>query len=238
MIELNMAKFNVKNPQTGEYEPLDGASQAKVQSDWNQTDNSTEDFIKNKPNLGIAASKNVDQVPTLSSTNLVESNGVAVALSGKADLENGKIPISQLPPTVIERMVTVADDTARFALTINEVQLGDTVKVVSTNKMYMVIDTGNLDKEAGYQVYVAGRAAEAVADQNGNTINTTYATVAALNDKVDKVLGKGLSTNDFDNTYKAKVDMTKTEWINTRNQYDQLVSDDYDLYFVVEDGGN
>ena len=49
MIELNMAKFNVKNPQTGEYEPLDGASQAKVQSDWNQTDNSAEDFIKNKP---------------------------------------------------------------------------------------------------------------------------------------------------------------------------------------------
>ncbi len=238
MIELNMAKFNVKNPQTGEYEPLDGASQAKVQSDWNQTDNSAEDFIKNKPNLGAAANKNVDQVPTLSSTNLVESNGVAAALSGKADLENGKIPISQLPPTVIERMVTVADDTARFALTINEVQLGDTVKVVSTNKMYMVIDTGNLDKEAGYQVYVAGRAAELVADQNGNTINTTYATATALNDKVDKVLGKGLSTNDFDNTYKAKVDMTKTGWINTRNQYDQLVSDDYDLYFIVEDGGN
>lgn len=183
MIELNMAKFNVKNPQTGEFESLDGASQARVQSDWNQTDNSAEDFIKNKPNLGTAASKNVDQVPTLSSTNLVESNGVAVALSGKADLENGKIPISQLPPTVIERMVTVADDTARFALTTADVQLGDTVKVVSTNKMYMVIDTGNLDKEAGYQVYVAGRAAEAIADQNGNTINTTYATVTALNTK-------------------------------------------------------
>lgn len=29
MIELNMAKFNVKNPQTGEYEPLDGASLAE-----------------------------------------------------------------------------------------------------------------------------------------------------------------------------------------------------------------
>lgn len=54
MIELNMAKFNVKNPQTGEYEPLDGASQAKVQSDWNQTDNSAEDFIKNKPTIPAA----------------------------------------------------------------------------------------------------------------------------------------------------------------------------------------
>lgn len=187
MIELNMAKFNVKNPQTGEYEPLDGASQARVQSDWNQTNNSVEDFIKNKPNLGTAASKNVDQVPTLSSTNLVESNGVAAALSGKADLENGKIPIFQLPPTVIERMITVTDDTARFALTTADVQLGDTVKVVSTNKMYMVIDTENLDKEAGYQVYVAGRAAEAVADQNGNTINTTYATIASVSDLLSHI---------------------------------------------------
>lgn len=51
MIELNMAKFNVKNPQTGKFEPLDGASQAKVQSDWNQIDNSAEDFIKNKPTI-------------------------------------------------------------------------------------------------------------------------------------------------------------------------------------------
>lgn len=234
MINLTMAKFNAKNPQTGEFEPLDGASLARVQSDWNEADNTAEDFIKNKPNLGTAASKNVDQIPILSSTNLVESNGVAVALSGKADLENGKIPISQLPPTVIERMVTVVDDTARFALTAADVQLGDTVKVTATNKMYLVIDINNLDKEAGYQVYVAGRAAEAVADQNGNTINTTYATITDLSNKVDKVSGKGLSTNDFDNVYKGKIDKTKTAWINVKTEYDQLTSDDYDLYFVVE----
>lgn len=155
-------------------------------------------------------------------------------LDDKADLENGKIPISQLPSAVIERMITVVDDTARFALTTADVQLGDTVKVTATNKMYLVIDINNLDKEAGYQVYVAGRAAEAVADQNGNTIDTTYATVTALNNKVDKVSGKGLSTNDFDNTYKEKIDKTKTAWINARTEYDQLTSDDYDLYFVVE----
>jgi hypothetical protein len=61
-------------------------------------------------------------------------------------------------------MVTVVDDTARFALTTSDVQLGDTVKVTSTNKMYLVIDASHLDSESGYQVYVAGRAAEAVAD--------------------------------------------------------------------------
>lgn len=72
MIELNMAKFNVKNPQTGEFEPLDGASQAKVQADWNQTDNTREDFIKNKP-----APATVDQTYDSTSTNA--QSGVAIA---------------------------------------------------------------------------------------------------------------------------------------------------------------
>lgn len=98
----------------------------------------------------------------------------------KADLVNGVIPLSEIPPAVIERLVPVQDDAARFALTTDTVQNGDTVKVVSTNKMYLVVDDEHLDTEAGYQVYVAGRAAEAVADQNGNTIDTTYATLTAL----------------------------------------------------------
>ena len=131
---------------------------------------------------------------------------MTTALAGKADLENGKIPMSQLPPAVIEREVPVQDDTARFALTTADVQLGDTVKVVSTGKMYLVIDTDHLDTEAGYDVYVAGRAAEAVSDEDGNRIKTTYATKAT----------------------------TKTTWIGTRAQYEALQTDDYDLYCVTE----
>lgn len=101
-------------------------------------------------------------------------------LDGKADLVNGVVPISQIPPAAIERMITVQDDIARFALTTDDVQLGDTVKVVSTNKMYLVIDTDHLDSAAGYSVYVAGRAAEAVADEDGNNIKSTYAKIANL----------------------------------------------------------
>lgn len=137
-------------------------------------------------------------------------------LDGKADLVNGVVPISQIPPAAIEREVPVADDAARFALTTADVQLGDTVRVVETGLMYLVVNTDHLDTEAGYQVYVAGRAAEAVADQYGNTIDTTYAPQSttytitevdtALAEKVDKVTGKGLSTNDFTDTDKAKLD--------------------------------
>ena len=115
----------------------------------------------------------------------VESTALAMVMkvigqtgSSKADLVDGKVPISELPPAAIERMVTVSDDTARFALTTATVQLGDTVKVTSTNKMYMVVDVEHLDSETGYEVYVAGRAAEAVADEDGNNIKSTYAKIS------------------------------------------------------------
>ena len=101
-------------------------------------------------------------------------------LTGKADIVDGLIPVSQIPPVVIERLVKVADDTARFALTTETVQNGDTVQTIDNNKMYAVIDDTHLDSEQGYQVYVAGMAARAVGDQNGNTIDTTYAKTADL----------------------------------------------------------
>lgn len=104
---------------------------------------------------------------------------------GKADLVDGLIPVSQIPPVVIERLVKVADDTARFALTTATVQNGDTVQTLDNNKMYAVIDDTHLDSEQGYQVYVAGMAARAVGDQNGNTIDTTYATISY----VDAIVG-------------------------------------------------
>lgn len=106
-------------------------------------------------------------------------------LSGKADIVDGLIPVSQIPPVVIERLVKVADDTARFALTTATVQNGDTVQTIDNNKMYAVIDDTHLDSEQGYQVYVAGMAARAVGDQNGNTIDTTYATISY----VDAIVG-------------------------------------------------
>lgn len=147
-------------------------------------------------------------------------------LSGKADLVNGTVPLSQIPPAAIERIVTVANDIARFALTTAEVQLGDTVKVTSTNKMYFVIDTDHLDGELGYQVYVAGKAAEAVADQNGDTIDMTY---------VKAIPGKQLSTEDYTTAEKQKLSNCKTVWEGTQSEYAALASKTYDLYMIYED---
>lgn len=70
----------------------------------------------------------------------------------------GTIDIARLPHGALERLVIVEDDTARFKLTTADIQLGDTVKVTKTEKMYYVVDESKLSSEAGYSVYTAGTA--------------------------------------------------------------------------------
>jgi len=52
----------------------------------------------------------------------------------------------------------VANDTARFALTTATAQSGDTVKVTSTGKMYLIKDESKLNSEDGYEPYTASQA--------------------------------------------------------------------------------
>lgn len=73
-------------------------------------------------------------------------------------IKSGTIDIDRLPKGAIERMVYVKDDVARFALTTNTTQNGDTVKVTSTKKMFYVIDDTKLSSEAGYELYTAESA--------------------------------------------------------------------------------
>lgn len=73
-------------------------------------------------------------------------------------ITSGTIDIDRLPKAALERMVVVADDTARFKLTTATAQVGDTVKVTATNKMYLVKDDSKLSTEAGYELYTAGQA--------------------------------------------------------------------------------
>ncbi len=68
-------------------------------------------------------------------------------------ITTGTISVDRLPATALERCVVVADDTARFKLTTSSVQVGDTVKVTATKKMYMVVDSSKLSTEAGYEEY-------------------------------------------------------------------------------------
>ena len=80
----------------------------------------------------------------------------------------GKVPLDNLPAGALERCVVVTDDTARFKLLPSNVQLGDTVKVAATGRMYLVTDESKLSSEDGYTVYSAGSAS--VADRVGKAL--------------------------------------------------------------------
>ena len=70
----------------------------------------------------------------------------------------GTLPLSVLPQGALERLVKVADENARFALTTENVQLGDSVLQMDTDTMYIVIDIAQLNNNAGYEEYAAGTA--------------------------------------------------------------------------------
>lgn len=86
----------------------------------------------------------------------------------------GVLPLASIPAAATERIITVANQAARFALTANQVQLGDTVYQSDTKIMYMVIDQNKLNQAAGYQEYQAGTAAKLGAATVGGTAKGMY----------------------------------------------------------------
>ena len=86
----------------------------------------------------------------------------------------GVLPLASIPAAATERIITVANQAARFALTTNQVQLGDTVYQSDTKIMYMVIDQTKLNQAAGYQEYQAGTAAKLGAATVGGTAKGMY----------------------------------------------------------------
>ena len=73
-------------------------------------------------------------------------------------ITSGTIDIARLPAGALERLVTVANQAARFALTTTDVQLGDVVKQTDTGIMYYVVDTSHLSSADGYSEFTAGAA--------------------------------------------------------------------------------
>ena len=91
-------------------------------------------------------------------------------------LTSGTVDIARLPQGALERLIKVANEAARYALTIADVQLGDTVQQLDTGIMYIVTDADHLDSAAGYTEYTAGTAASV--PWSGVTGKPTFAAVA------------------------------------------------------------
>lgn len=121
----------------------------------------------------------------------------------EADKITGTINIANLPQGALERCVVVENDEARFALTSDNVQTGDTVKVkgeddADPGTMYFVKDDTKLSSEDGYEIYTAGNAISATSDSKGQNIASTYIKDVSLMGRSPVLGSDGLSDAGYE----------------------------------------
>lgn len=112
-------------------------------------------------NLPAASSSSLGGVKVGNGINVTADGTISVAPLTSLDaskITSGTIDIARLPKSALERLIVVEDDTARLALTTATAQVGDTVKVTSTGKMYFIKDDTKLNVADGYVEYTAGSA--------------------------------------------------------------------------------
>lgn len=118
------------------------------------------DTLKNY-NLPAASSSSLGGVKVGNGINVTADGTISAAPLTSLDaskITSGTIDIARLPKSALERLIVVEDDTARLALTTATAQVGDTVKVTSTGKMYFIKDDTKLNVADGYVEYTAGSA--------------------------------------------------------------------------------
>lgn len=125
-------------------------------------------------------------------------------------IASGTISIDRLPKAALERLVVVADDTARFALTTATAQSGDTVKVTSTGKMYLIKDESKLNSEDGYEPYTASQASSV--PWSGVTGKPSTFTPPTSSATVLGGIKVGYTT--FGKNYKVQLDSSGNAYVN------------------------
>lgn len=103
----------------------------------------------------------------------------------------GMISIDCIPATALERVITVANQAARFALTTATASNGDTVKENDTQSMFIIIDDSKLALPAGYTSYLASVDWSTVANKPASTaaeIENAVATSAQIGYLAGKII--------------------------------------------------
>lgn len=145
-------------------------------------------------------------------------------------IASGTISIDRLPKAALERLVVVADDTARFALTTATAQSGDTVKVTSTGKMYLIKDESKLNSEDGYEPYTASQASSV--PWSGVTGKPSTFTPPTSSATVLGGIKVGYTTSG--KNYKVQLDSSgnayvNVPWTDSNTTYTQATSDNLGL---------
>lgn len=151
-------------------------------------------------------------------------------------IASGTISIDRLPKAALERLIVVADDTARFALTTATVQSGDTVKVKSTGKMYLIKDESKLSSEDGYEPYTASQASSV--PWSGVTGKPSTFTPPTSSATVLGGIKVGYTTSG--KNYKVQLDSSgnayvNVPWTDNNTTYNQATADTLGLVKIGYD---
>ncbi|AIT09063.1 hypothetical protein LO80_03115 [Candidatus Francisella endociliophora] len=117
-------------------------------------------------------------------------SGADEVLEGNATFDasritSGIIDIARLPNSAFSKLVTVTDETARFALTTATVQEGDSVKQNDTGVLYFVSDELNLNNSSGYTEYTASIDWSSITSKPQNIID-----IESINASNDDIIQK------------------------------------------------
>lgn len=132
-----------------------------------------------------------------------EASRAVLAEAGKANtnhthdasnITSGVFDIQRIPQGALERLVVVANQTERYALTNEIVQNGDVVKQQDTGSLYFVKDDTHLDGASGYENFSTGTAS--AVDWSGITNKPSTFTPAEHNHAISDVTGLQTALDD------------------------------------------
>lgn len=136
----------------------------------------------------------------------------------------GQLDISNIPPAGLDNVIKVDTVTDMLALTVDDVQNGDTVMIIGVTPpvQYQVVDDTKLGTMDAFQEYAAGTATKALADINGNNIHTTYGKLAGDNTWTGKNYWNGSAIFNANLTIRGSAttpgDVSTYLWLGTQSE--------------------
>lgn len=108
-----------------------------------------------------SAAKAIDVTPAAIGAATESHTHTAADLTGTipASKIDGVLSLENIPAAAVERLTVVENEAAMLALTSDTVQVGDTVKLADTGKMYYVKDAAKLGTLDAFEEYTVGSAA-------------------------------------------------------------------------------
>ena len=210
-------------------------AEVNVQADWNETSTSSDAYIKNKPSIPSKTSDlsndsdyvsdasyvhtdnnftstlktKLDNIASNAQVNVIETvkvNGTALSVSDKAVDVTVPTKLSDLSNdnnTVTDASYVHTDNnfTSTLKTKLDNIASNAQVNVIETVK---VNGTALSVSNKAVDVTVPTKTSELTNDGADGT--NAFITATDIANKVDKVSGKGLSTNDFTDTLKTKLD--------------------------------